>query len=186
MLPFIRTGFLFGLAAMSAVPPALLAGETLDAKAGWALLKQCAAQADDAARHGCTDAVLRRAGLLAGTRDATPPSHTPMATGSPAPAPAPAGQPPAWYAAAAPFTARSAAAAREPDRIEVTLSSVQNTADGKLLLTTSDGAVWKQTESQTLSAVPQQGQAMTIKRKSLGSFMCEPGRYVSFRCYRVR
>jgi hypothetical protein len=34
--------------------------------------------------------------------------------------------------------------------------------------------------------VPRQGDTMKIEARSLGGFMCEPSKYVSFRCYRSK
>ncbi len=81
-----------------------------------------------------------------------------------------------------PKTVREPAVART---LQVTLSRVDQ-ADGKLLLTTTEGAIWKQVESTDVWPVPTGGQTMTIQRGSFGGFFCEPSKYVSFRCFRVK
>jgi hypothetical protein len=129
-------------------------------------MTKCAAIADDVGRHRCSDEVLRGAGLLA--------PHFGLET-SPAHAPQPAAQ------AAAPEAKR-----RSDDQVEVTLATVSPGADGKLVLTTTDGAVWRQVESNAVRPTPAQGQIMTIERTSFGGFMCKAGKWVAFRCYRAR
>ena len=178
------------------------------ADAGWAKMTQCATITDDNARHTCTDGALRDAGLLESTQ-ATKRKAFGLQKAAPSPltAPAPAS---AVVSASAPATnptgatgsaaaaaasagsaqpARSAAAAppkNEREQVEVTLAKVVQGGDGKLTLITSDGAVWHQVESGQLRQVPKQGDTMMIEAKTLGGFMCQPSKYVSFRCYRSK
>jgi hypothetical protein len=70
--------------------------------------------------------------------------------------------------------------------VQVTLASVVTGDDGKLVLTTTEGAVWRQVESTPVRPVPAQGKVMTIERSSFGGFMCEFGKWVAFRCFRAR
>lgn len=79
-----------------------------------------------------------------------------------------------------------AVAAKKLKRVEVTLASVDQALDGKLLLTTTEGAVWRQTESETLHPPPEQGQSMKIDTAHFGGFICRVGSGTSFRCYRTR
>ena len=178
------------------------------ADAGWAKMTQCATITDDNARHTCTDDALRDAGLLEsresskrkafGLQQAAP---SPLTAPAPAPAvvsaPAPVTRPTGAAGSAAATSAaggsappaRSIAAAaskNEKEQVEVTLAKVVEGRDGKLTLVTSDGAVWHQVESGTLREVPKQGGTMTIEARSLGGFMCQSGKYVSFRCYRSK
>ena len=74
---------------------------------------------------------------------------------------------------------------RDPE-LEVTLATVKEGGDGKLVLTTTDGAVWRQVESEPVRPTPTGGQTMTISKGSLGSYLCKPGKWVGFRCARVR
>jgi hypothetical protein len=135
--------------------------ESPSVEARWAAIAQCAAIHDDDARHACSDNVLRDAGLLPDAADAK------ASFGLQRPAP-------------------SAPRQRDDERLEVTLASVEQAGDGKLVLTTTDGAIWRQVESDTVHQLPVQGQTMKIAKKSLGGFMCEPSRYVAFRCFRIR
>jgi hypothetical protein len=72
------------------------------------------------------------------------------------------------------------------DQIHVTLAHVVQTGNGKLVLTTTDGAVWRQVEDVPVRLLPREGQTMTIAKTSMGGFMCIPSKWVSFRCYRSR
>ncbi len=177
------------------------------ADAGWSAIKQCAGITKDSMRLACVDDVLRKAGLMA--HSAAPTAKSSTATTSPAgpavaaaaaaaaPAKAPAssasGQPqdsrvdfglqPKTFPQAAPKDTQSSAAERQQ---QVTLVRVDQAGDGKLLLTTTDGAIWKQLESGPIRPAPTGGQTMTIERVSFGGFLCEPSKYVSFRCFRAQ
>ena len=183
---------------------ALAHGEgTSTAEAGWAKMTQCAAIGDDKARHTCTDNALRDAGLLSDETKATAkrkafglqkPATLAEAAAPPAAA-ASASAPASASAASAPTSASlpgsasaSAPAPRKPEKehLEVTLAKVEQGADGKLVLTTADGAVWHQVEGGPLSQTPKQGDTLKIEARSLGGFMCQPSKYVSFRCYRSK
>ena len=61
-----------------------------------------------------------------------------------------------------------------------------NGTDSAPLVTTTDGAVWNQVESDAIRQIPKQGETMKIEARSLGGFMCQPSKYVSFRCYRSK
>ncbi len=174
--------------------PGLAFGESASvAEAGWAKMTRCAAIGDDNARHTCTDDALREAGLLTDETTAAAKRKT-FGLQKPTPAPAPASAS-ASASASAPVPApaaapESVASSAPPSRIkpseqlEVTLAKVQPSGDGKLVLTTNEGAVWRQVESHELSQVPKPGQTMKIESGVLGGFMCRPSKYVSFRCYR--
>jgi hypothetical protein len=137
-----------------------------EASSGWTAMKHCASIADDTARHTCTDDVLRKAGLLGVAAAQAEPPNAHKDFGLP-PAPAPKPSP-------------------SDARLEVTLANVTQAGDGKLVLTTTDGAIWRQVESEAIRPMPAQGQTMVIARKSLGGFMCESAQRVAFRCYRTR
>ena len=201
----MKIGHVAGVLAMSALVPSSPAQENLPGEriapsdAAWSAITLCARIAKDSDRHACLDDALRKAGLM--------PAHP---TAAPVPA---AGTAPAAGAAAAPAAGAAAPAARGPDSastaqskesradfglqpktfrepavartLQVTIRQVDQ-ADGKLLLTTTEGAIWKQVESTNVWPVPTEGQTMTIERGSFGGFFCEPSKYVSFRCFRAK
>lgn len=152
------------------------------AEAGWAKMARCATIGDDKSRHACTDKALREAGLLT---DATKAAEKRKNFGLQKP------EPIAAAAAAARPPDSAAASTAQPkkndkEHLDVTLAKVEQGGDGKLMLTTTDGAVWHQVESGVVRQIPKEGATMKIEARSLGGFMCEPSKYVSFRCYRSR
>jgi hypothetical protein len=170
------------------------------AEDGWAAMKRCAALAEDKARHACTDETLREAGLLGAVE------RRPTEGREAADSPHAADNSYAAESARSAETARPAESAPaivsrqsfglppppapkpspSDTRLQVTLANVAQSGDGKLVLTTTDGATWRQVESEAIRPMPAQGQTMTIARKSLGGFMCESAQRVAFRCYRIR
>lgn len=73
-----------------------------------------------------------------------------------------------------------------PSTVEVELARVSTTHDEKLILTTTDGAVWRQIEGVAVRPVPAAGDRITIRRASLGSYLCEVRKNVGFRCSRTK
>lgn len=150
---------------MACASGAALGEEASSAEAGWAAITKCAAIKDADARHTCSDDVLRNAGLLPATETKAVKERQSFGLQRPAPREAP----------------------KEADEAtEVTLASVEQGGDGKLVLTTTEGAVWHQVESDSIRPVPSQGQTMKIAKTSFGGFMCEPVKRVAFRCFRAR
>jgi hypothetical protein len=203
MPSIVRTGLAATAGLITSLVLSGAIGGELDAGAGsgWAAIEKCAALAQDEARHACMDQVLRRAGLL-GQPAAAPRLPPPAASAPPVPtaapaAPAAADASPGGAGAAAlrpehpgdfglQKPPRETSKPREAGRLDVTLASVDQGGDGKLVLTTTDGAVWLQVESDPVRLPPSRGQTMVIERTLFGGFMCKAGRWVSFRCRRVR
>ena len=146
-----------------------------NAQTAWAAISKCAAITDEDSRHECSDDVLRHAGLLPAAEDKASKQRKRFGLES-----LPA------RAAAAPPTAEAAKAQAAADQVEVTLAAIEEVENGKLLLTTTDGAVWRQAESQVIRPVPKQGETMTITRTSMGGFKCQAGKWSNFRCFRSR
>src|SRR5262245_61062057 len=114
---------------------------TSAAETNWAKMTQCAAIGDDKARHECTDDTLRAAGFLS---EETKAAAKRKAFGLQKPASEVASAPPAPAKAVAadPVSAASAAPPKKQNEVlEVTLAKVEQGGDGKLVLTTLDGAV---------------------------------------------
>jgi hypothetical protein len=148
---------------------------TPTAQHSWEAIKLCAAIQDDESRHECSDNVLRDAGLM-------PPREVARRKTFGLQRPAPRETPPV----PTPANASEPAPPRAADQLEVTLATVKEGRDGKLTLTTTDGAIWRQVESEPIRPTPAQGQTMTISKGSLGSFMCQPSKWMAFRCARSR
>jgi hypothetical protein len=176
---------LFASAALAAADPG--------SDAGWAALKRCAQRDTDRDRHACVDQLMIDTGLLTpaareqqqqrafGLSPAAPPA-------SPAPRPAQP-KPPAVAPSQAATAVKPAPLQQEPaapDRVEVEIAAVATTYDGKLIITTRDGAVWRQTESMNNPRLPEAGQTMSIRKGSLGAYLCTPPSKLTWRCARTR
>ena len=83
---------------------------------------------------------------------------------------------------------RSAKAAPEEDvnKATVEVATVGRTGEGKLMLTTVEGAVWVQTDGFPINAAPRKGDKITIVRAAVGGYFCDISRYQSVRCERRR
>jgi pyruvate/2-oxoglutarate dehydrogenase complex dihydrolipoamide acyltransferase (E2) component len=197
------------LAALAALMPlfpgSLLAqtGPPSNAERGWSSVARCAQEDSERARHTCLDQVLRDAGLLTDEMHArqqrrafglddqrvpasppTPPSTTPDVSGA-------TDAPPARPASPAPQAASAQspapAAPDQPDRLEVGIASVQKTLDGRLLVTTTEGAVWLQTETVDMPRPPVAGDRMTIRKGAMAGYRCSLATtHLTYRCARSR
>jgi hypothetical protein len=90
-------------------------------------------------------------------------------------------------AATAPTAANTSAPSAQPDRLEVELAKVGKAANGRLFVTTTDGAVWLQAESVEMPQPPVAGDRMTIRKGSMGGYRCSvASTHLTYRCTRSR
>ena len=159
----------------------------MDAEQGWSAVGRCAAISNERARHDCLDDVLRNAGLLTRQAEATERRRQFGAT-APAAPPAPSAAPAAPASAPASASVPAAAAPRVEavDRLEAAIATIVKGADGKLVLTTTEGAVWRQTDSDTIPRLPAAGEIVRIRKASFSSFLCELPSHHTFRCTRTK
>jgi hypothetical protein len=160
-----RTTALLLLAAPHAPALVVAAASPVTAESGWNDVAACATHTGSRARHACLDEVLRRAGLLSAEREQKEKRQS--------------------------FGLDESVAATAPERpagerVAATLAAVRETGDGKLILTTDDGAVWRQIESDRPQQTPRAGQRLEIRKASLGSFLCAVEQTLAFRCARSR
>lgn len=200
----MKIGHVAGVLVISALVPSAPAQENLPGEriapsdTAWSAITLCARIAKDSDRHVCLDDALRNAGLVPAhpTAAPVPAEGTVPGAGAVAPAAAAGAAAPAAQApdSASPAQSKESRADfglqtfRQPAvarTLQVTLRRVDQ-ADGKLLLTTTEGAIWKQVESTDVWPVPTGGQKMTIESGSFGGFFCKPSKYVSFRCFRAK
>jgi len=71
------------------------------------------------------------------------------------------------------------------DNVSAKIASARQDGSGKWILRLEDGAVWQQVDVQELSLYPKPGQAVTIRKASLGSFMASVEGRRAFRVRRV-
>jgi hypothetical protein len=174
--------------------------ETMNAERGWSSVARCAQEESERARHTCVDDVLREAGLLTTEMRTRQQRRAFGLDDKPAPAPSPA---PVSPGPVAPSNASPAAVAKspetvapspatvapatQPDRIEVELAAVEKAVNGRLFVTTTDGAVWLQTESVEMPQPPVAGDRMSIRKGSMGGYRCTvASTRLTYRCARNR
>lgn len=68
----------------------------------------------------------------------------------------------------------------------LTLADIQNTPRGLLLMTATDGAVWEQTDGDSVPGDPVPGDTVTVKKGVLGGYFCQVNRWQEVRCQRDR
>ena len=137
----------------------------------WSDVVACAKRsADERARHDCVDDVLRGAGVLGEEQQRREQRLRFGRNG----------------AVESRVADAPASAAAEPDMLEMTLSAVTEARDGKLVVTTQEGAVWRQTDDKIITPTPAAGQAIVVRKATLGSFFCQVNGRAGFRCARSR
>ncbi|MEO6340917.1 MAG: hypothetical protein ABIO39_12810 [Caulobacteraceae bacterium] len=70
------------------------------------------------------------------------------------------------------------------DRSSAVVASAGRGADGKLLLTTEEGAVWAQTDNLPIDQMPRKGDKVNFVKGAVGSYFCDITKYQSIRCER--
>ena len=64
------------------------------------------------------------------------------------------------------------------------LASIAKSPDGKLLMTTEEGAVWAQTDGLPVDPMPRKGGTVTFVKGTVGGYFCDVSKYQSIRCER--
>lgn len=55
----------------------------------------------------------------------------------------------------------------------------------RLLLVTTDGGIWEQTDSEIIAPMPREGQSMEIRKNAFGGYLCVFDKHQGARCKRV-
>ncbi len=72
------------------------------------------------------------------------------------------------------------------DRIAVKIEQVALIPPlNRLLIVTTDGAIWQQTDSETVSPTPRPGSSMTVVRGKISGYFCQFDRLNKVRCIRT-
>ena len=66
----------------------------------------------------------------------------------------------------------------------LTLAAADQTPLGRLLLTSTDGAIWEQTDGDAFTGNLAPGDTVEVSKASLGGYMCHVSRWQSVRCQR--
>ena len=70
------------------------------------------------------------------------------------------------------------------DNVSVELASAGQDPTGKWVLTTKEGAIWRQIDTTELNREPHAGSTMVIRRGLIGSFFCKIDGDAAIRCTR--
>lgn len=70
-------------------------------------------------------------------------------------------------------------------RIESTVRSATQNANGKWIITLADGARWLQTDSRNLNFEPRPGQPVRIRRAAMGSYLANVNGQTAIRVRRI-
>lgn len=63
----------------------------------------------------------------------------------------------------------------ETETLQATVKSARADADGRLVLTLEDGAVWRQLDDRTLGKPPKPGASVEIRKAAMGSYLMKIG-----------
>ena len=166
-------------AAVAVLAPAARAQPIATAPEGWSAIERCARLIDPEARRDCSDQVMRRAGLVPPPPEAPPPARLPAPASRPvarqAEAPPP---PPPEHRRGLPFIGGGG------DVMEAVISKAHVDGEGKLVLATRDGSVWRAVERDPALRLPKAGETVTISPSLVTRFECKIGRWTDFLCER--
>ena len=70
------------------------------------------------------------------------------------------------------------------EKLSLKVTDVSRTARGTWILTTSEGPVWVQTQTDTLYGEPHAGSQLEVSKGALGGFFCTVDKRDTFRCAR--
>jgi hypothetical protein len=68
--------------------------------------------------------------------------------------------------------------------LTLTIASVGDTPQGRVLLTATDGAVWEQTDGGPVTDRPSPGDTFQVSKGAMGGYMCHVTRWQLVRCQR--
>ena len=181
----MKAGYMMGAAALALVAGAGQAQDQVSPDVRWAQVSACAAERSAASRHACVDAVLRASGALDPVTEAAVDRENFGRDERPAPPP-PVPQVAAAPARAAVPPVEPAARAAPPpvSGIDTRVASARMAGDRKVVVTTVEGAIWRQTDSDLIRRLPRAGESFEVREGALGSYRCTFNGDTSFRCER--
>lgn len=148
----------------------------------WETLSRCADMIDSAKELECYRAAMKAAGYRRNAeRDAAE-----QRKGFGLSLPKFAAKPEKGNAqAAAPGAAAPEGPNADHDKVEVTIAEVAFMRPlNQLLIVTTEGAVWAQTDTEPVNFEPKRGQTMEIRRTAFGGYFCKFDRSNAVRCER--
>lgn len=186
------------LSAAGALAAAALAGPATAQSAtpsgpppSWDSLIPCAQKADPVEGFRCYQAAVRAAGYAPNPEIAAAERRRTFGLTLPFVGHKAAANPEGHAAKTSPGSPAASAAAppapqEDTDRVTVVLDQVALIPPlNRLLLITKEGAVWQQTDSETVAPAPKPGQTMTVVHGSISGFFCQFDKRTKVRCTRT-
>jgi hypothetical protein len=150
----------------------------------WDTLVHCAQTPDEAERLACYDTAMRAAGYAPNPSAVTANRKKTFGLSMP--------RVRVFKHEKKEEGARSAGASaapleENPNQIDVTIDQIAITQPaGKVVIFTSDGQIWRQTDTTVINSMPKEGDTMSIHTEALGGYFCDVNKYQSVRCSRVK
>lgn len=171
----VRLAACCGLAALAIPASGHAQADTGNAVRNWTAITECGTISDAERRLACMDNVLRRAGIeTAAASEQELPAQArseaaapPLSASAPVPSPA---QP------------RRPQTATNREELTTTIASVRTLGYQKVLVTTSDGSTWEQTEAKSFLTPPKLGDAFSVEPAAMNSFRCRFNQSSRYRC----
>ena len=185
----LGTGALFASFLLGAAGSAL--GQTSGPPPGpppsWDSLIPCAQKGDPVEGFRCYQAAMRAAGYAPNPEIAAVERRRKFGLSLPSLGSHKSAAKPRAEVAQATPDARAAPPQEEPeDRVTVKLEQVALIPPlNRLLLVTTEGGIWQQTDSETVSPTPKPGETMTVIRGKIGGYFCQFDRVTKVRCIRT-
>ncbi len=151
----------------------------------WDTLVRCAQTPDESARLACYDTAMRAAGYAPNPTAVADEHRKGFGLSLPKMGALKRRkqQEGSQSAGAAPPPAPEA----NPNVIEVTVDQVAVTQPvGRIIIFTTEGQIWQQTDTVTVNSFPKEGDTLTIHKEALGGYFCDANKYQSVRCKRVK
>ena len=163
---------------------AALAQDQVSPQDRWAQVSACAGENSNDRRHECVDAVLRAAGALDPVREIA--VNRENFGREERPAPSVAAPPAPAVPAAAVVAARPTVPAPPAPLTGITtrVASARQLGNRRLQVTTSEGAIWQQVDSDVIRRMPRAGETFEAREGALGSYRCTFNEATTFRCER--
>jgi hypothetical protein len=74
--------------------------------------------------------------------------------------------------------------AADVNSLSITIASIEDSAMGHVILTSTDGAIWEQTDSDPLNQRPEPGDTIEVSKSMFSGYMCHMSHWQAVRCQR--
>ena len=178
------SALVWGLAGLSLCAGAAWAQEPVPPS--WSTLVRCAQMPDAAQELACYREAMRAAGYAPPAEAAQARKRRGFGLKPPHLSLPGSAARPAEAQAQADGRAQATAPAEPETVVTVELAQVALIPpSNKLLLVTTDGAVWEQLDSESIAPRPRKGDSMTVRQTRFGGYFCRFGRAQAVRCERT-